>query len=405
MRHVRQSHEGGASPYAVPAAGASGPVVVFTDGRERVNLASNNYLGLTDDPRVRAAARDAVDRYGTGVSGSRLLNGTTDLVLELEAELADFYGVEACVVTTSGYTANLALLSAVGRPGDALLLDAAAHASLHAGAAASAARVLRWRHNDLDALRRRLGALEEDAGVVVVVDGVYSMEGTCAPLRELVALCREHGARLVVDEAHGVGVLGALGRGACEEAGVLGDVDAVTLTTSKALASCGGAVLTSAAVAEGLRGSAAPYLFAAGQVPAAVAAALAAVRVLRAEPERVAALADRAAQLREELAAAGVPVVASRGAVVGVPVGEEREVVEVWRRVFAAGAATNAVVHPAVPRGGALLRLSVMSTHTDEQLARGAAAVAAGLARPERLPAPRARVVDLRGAGALKTGA
>jgi len=409
--HVRRSAEGGASPYAVAAASASGPVVRFADGRERVNAGSNNYLGLTDDPRVVAAAHAALDRYGTGVSGSRLLNGTTDLVLALEAELAAFYGAEAAVVTTSGFTANLALLSAVGRPNDAVLLDTGAHASLHAGAAASAARVLRWRHNDLTSLRRRLEQLDDDAGALVVVDGVYSMEGTCAPLPELVALCREHDARLVVDEAHGVGVLGERGRGAVEQAGVLGEVDVVTLTLSKSLASCGGAVVTTAALAEGLRGSASPYLFAAAGVPAAVAAGLAALRVLRAEPERVAALADRGERLRAELHAAGVPTVPSVGAVVGVPVGDEQRVVEVWREVFDAGAYTNAVVHPAVPRGGALLRMSVMATHTDEHLARAAAAVAAGLARaggaatgaaaPVALvdvPAQRPEVVDVRGA-------
>ena len=372
----------GTAPNAVPVAGAAAPVTLFADGRERINLGSNNYLGLTTDRRVVAAARAALEQYGTGSSGSRILNGTTGLHLELEQELADFYGVEAAVVTPSGFTANLALLGSVGAPGDALLIDAHSHASLRAGAEASRAAVVRWHHNDVESLRARLEGLDQQAGVVVVVDGVYSMHGEVAPVGEVLTVCREHGARLVVDEAHGVGVLGALGRGAAEAAGVLGEVDAVTVTMSKALGSCGGAVLTSAAMAEGLRSAAVPYVFAASNVPASVGAALAAVRVLRAEPERSARVGAMGALLRRLLRETGVHALPGEGPIIAVPVGDGGETVAAWRRVFDAGVYANAATFPAVPQGEGILRLSVMATHTEEQLERGVAAIAGALGAP-----------------------
>lgn len=393
----------GTAPNAVPVAGASASVTQFSDGVERVNLGSNNYLGLTTHPRVIAGARAALEAYGTGASGSRMLNGTTDLHLALEAELADFYGVEAAVVTPSGFTANLAVLSAVGAPGDLMLVDGQAHASLHAGAQASRATVVRFRHNDVGDLQRRLDAADPRVGAVVVVDGVYSMHGGVADLVDVLAVCRAAGARLVVDEAHGVGVLGELGRGAAEAAGVLADVDAMTVTLSKALGSAGGAVLTSAAVAEGLRSAAVPYVFATSNVPASVGAALAAVRVLRDEPElpaRVRALGDL---LRRMFWAAGVNALPGAGPIVAVPVGGGSETVDTWRRVFDAGVYVNAATFPVVPRDEGILRLSVMATHTEEQLERGVAAIAAALKdhpsqeRSIQLPTPRQQeAVDVR---------
>ena len=389
----------GTAPNARPVAGASASVTRFSDGRDRVNLGSNNYLGLTTDPRVVAGARAALDAYGTGACGSRMLNGTTDLHLALEEELADFYGVEAAVVTPSGFTANLAVLSAVGAPGDVLMVDGQAHASLHAGAQASRATVMRFRHNDAADLRRRLERTDPGVGVAVVVDGVYSMHGGVAELVDVLAVCREAGARLVVDEAHGVGVLGALGRGAAEAAGVLAEVDAVTVTLSKALGSAGGAVLTSAALADGLRSAAVPYMFATSNVPASVGAALAAVRVLREEPElpaRVRALGDL---LRRMFWAAGVNALPGDGPIVAVPVGAASETALAWKRVFDAGVYVNAATFPVVPRDESILRLSVMATHTEEQLARGVAAIAAALRehpsqdRSVQLPTQRSEAV------------
>lgn len=371
-------HPGSAS-VAVPTAGAPLPVTRYADGHDRINLGTGNYLGLAGDPRLIEAAAAAVRRYGTSTSGSRVLNGTTGLHLQLEEELADLYGTEAAVLTSSGVNANIALLSTVCTADDVLLVDAHVHASLHAAAAASRGKVVRWRHNDLDSLAARLARLEPRAGAVVVVDGVYSMTGEIAPLREITGLCAEHGARLVVDEAHGLGVLGAGGRGAGEELGVLADVDAVTIALSKSLASVGGAILTSRSAADGIRAGAMPYVFSAANDPASVAAALTAVRILRAEPERITRLQENCALLRRVLADAGADPIAGRGAVVAVPTGSDEATGAAWRAAFDGGVYTNAVAYPAVPRGRGVLRLTVMATHTATQLRTAAELVAAAV--------------------------
>ncbi|MGZ4506201.1 MAG: aminotransferase class I/II-fold pyridoxal phosphate-dependent enzyme [Blastococcus sp.] len=380
----RQHIAEGAATHAVPTAGAQQPLTLYDDGRQRINLGSNNYLGLAGDPRVIEAAGTALRQFGASTSGSRVLNGTTRLHLDLEAELADHYGTEAAVLTSSGINANVALLSTVGNPGDVLLVDAHAHASVHAGAAASRGTVSRFPHNDVGSLTQRLQRLEPRAGAVVVVDGVYSMTGELAPLAEIAALCDRFGARLVVDEAHGLGVLGEHGRGAVEKAGVLDRVDAVTVAFSKSLASVGGAVLTSRAVADGIRASALPYVFSAANDPASVGAALA-LRILRSEPERMARTRENGELLRRSLAEAGTPPLAGRGAVIAVPTGEEQVTATAWRIAFDAGVYLNAVAYPAVPRGQGVLRLSVMATHTPEQL-RHAAGIVAAAVRSAREP-------------------
>jgi 8-amino-7-oxononanoate synthase len=376
---LREHDRAGAGTHAVPTAGAPLAVTVYDDGRPRINLGSNNYLGLAGDPRVVEAAVDALRRYGTSTAGSRVLNGTTRLHLALEEELADHYGVEAAVLTSSGVNANVALLSTACGPDDALLVDAHAHASVHAGAAASRGTVVRFRHNSVESLGGRLARLDARAGAVVVVDGVYSMTGELAPLGGIAALCETFSARLVVDEAHGLGVLGEHGRGAVERTGVLDRVDAVTVAFSKSLASVGGAVLTSRAVADGIRASAVPYVFSAANDPAAVGAALAALRILRAEPERRLRLQENGAVLRRALADAGAPPLPGSGAVIAVPTGDEEVTAAAWRAAHDGGVYVNAVAHPAVPRGRGVLRLSVMATHTAEQLRTAAQVVAAAV--------------------------
>src|SRR5919112_4607478 len=353
----REHDRAGVATHGVPTAGAPEPVTVYDDGVPRVNLGSNNYLGLAGDERVVAAAVDAVRRFGTSTSGSRVLNGTTRLHLQLEEELADHYGVEAAVLTSSGINANLALLSTLGHPGDVLLVDAHAHASVHAGAAASRGTVSRFRHNSVESLAQRLERLDPRAGAVVVVDGVYSMTGATAPLAEIAALCDRFSARLVVDEAHGLGVLGAGGRGAVEQAGVLDRVDAVTIAFSKSLASVGGAIMTSRAAADGIRASALPYVFSAANDPASVAAALAALRILRSEPERMARTRENGELLRRSLDAAGAAPLPGKGAVIAVPTGHEDVTAAAWGTAFDAGVYMNAGAYPAVPRGQGGLRL------------------------------------------------
>jgi 8-amino-7-oxononanoate synthase len=373
---LRDHLEQGAATHAVPTGGAPQPVTLYDDGRRRINLGTSNYLGLAGDPRVIEGAVAALRQYGTSTSGSRVLNGTTRLHLALEEELADLFGTEAAVLTSSGINANLALLSTLAHPGDVLLVDAQAHASVHAGAAASRGTVSRFGHNSLESLTQRLERLDPRAGAVVVVDGVYSMSGEMAPLAEIAELCDRYRARLVVDEAHGLGVLGEQGRGAAEETGVLSRVDAVTVALSKSLASVGGAVMTSRAAADGIRASALPYVFSAANDPPSVGAALVALRILRSEPERMARTRENGKLLRRSLTAAGASPLPGRGAVVAVPTGKAEVTAAAWGAAFEAGVYLNAVAYPAVPRGQGILRLSVMATHTEEQLHTAAGIVA-----------------------------
>jgi 8-amino-7-oxononanoate synthase len=380
-RHVRE----GLATHSVPTAGAPQPVTVFDDGRSRINLGTNNYLGLAGDPQVVEAAVRALHQYGTTAAGSRILNGTTRLHLTLEQELAEHYGTEDAVLTSAGVNANVALLSTCGAPGDVLLVDAHAHASVHAAAASSRGVVQRFTHNSAASLERRLNRLAPEVGVLVAVDGVYSMSGESAPLPAIAGLCGRFGARLVVDEAHGLGVLGEGGRGAAEAAGVLDRVDAVTVAFSKSLASVGGAVMTSRAVADGIRAAAMPYVFSAANAPSSVAAALAALRVLRREPERMARLRGNGDLLRRVLGEHGVVPLPGRGAVIAVGTGSDEATRAAWARAHDAGVYTNAVGYPAVPRGKGVLRMAVMATHTEDQLRLAGELVAAAV-RSVRTP-------------------
>src|SRR3954471_7497349 len=276
---LQAAREADLLPYFRRLESPAAPVVEM-EGAQRVMLGSNNYLGLTADPRVIQGARDALERYGTGLTGSRLLNGTIDLHLELEQELAEWMGTEEAIVFTTGHQANVGTLGTLLGPGDTVIADSADHASILDGCLLSRAKLRPFRHNRLDKLERALERAQGDGGgVLVVVDGVFSMEGDVAPLPEIVALCKSHGARLMVDEAHGAGVLGARGAGTSELLGVERDVDLRMGTFSKSLASCGGFLARSAQGGAFLRIASRAFLFTAAAVPAAVGAALAALRI------------------------------------------------------------------------------------------------------------------------------
>jgi 8-amino-7-oxononanoate synthase len=353
--------------------------VVEMDGAPRIMLGSNNYLGLTADERVMQGARDALERYGTGLTGSRFLNGTTALHLELEDELADWMGTEAAIVFTTGHQANLATIGTLLGPGDTVVVDTGDHASLIDGAIQSRAKLRAFRHNRPEKLEQTLAKASRDGGgVLVVVDGVFSMEGDIAPLPEIVELCQRYGARLMVDEAHAVGVLGARGAGSCELLGVEDQVDLRMGTFSKSLASCGGFIAGNAEVIEFLRLQSRAFLFTASGVPAAVGAALAALRVIRSPegPELMARVLANGKRLNRGLHELGFSVVDPlpiRGAggametittpIVPIRVGEDWKCVLLWRALYDAGIFTNVALHPAVPIDGALLRTSVMATH------------------------------------------
>jgi len=367
-------------PYFRLLTSQAGPVVEM-EGRETIMLGSNNYLGLTGDERVKQAARDALERFGTGVTGSRLLNGTTPLHVELERELAGWMGTEDAIVFTTGYQANVGCIGTILEPGDTVICDSGDHASILDGCRLSGAKLRPFRHNRMDKLEKMLVRAGEDGGgVLVVVDGVYSMEGDLCDLPPIVELCERHGARLMVDEAHGVGVLGERGAGACELFGLEDRVDLRMGTFSKSLASCGGFIAGPEEVVEYLRIASRSFIFSAAAVPAAVGAALGALRIIRGEgPELFARLLDNSAYLRAGLRDLGLRVVEpgtlpngsqATTPVVPVLVGEDWQAVLLWKALFDAGVYTNVAIHPAVPPGGALLRTSLMATHEREQLDR-----------------------------------
>jgi 8-amino-7-oxononanoate synthase len=367
-------------PYFRVLESAAGPVVEM-EGHETIMLGSNNYLGLTGDERVKGAARDALERYGTALTGSRLLNGTIPLHTELEREIAEWMGADDAIVFTTGYQANLGTIGTILEPGDTVICDSGDHASILDGCRLSGARLRPFRHNRMEKLERMLErAALDGGGVLVVVDGVFSMEGDIAPLPKIVDLCERHGARLMVDEAHAVGVLGERGTGSCELFGLEDRVDLRMGTFSKSLASCGGFVVGPADVIEYLRIAARAFVFTAAAVPAAVGAALEAVKICRREGGPLyAKLLQNAAYLHEGLTDLGLRVVEPTrlpdGAeaitpVVPVVVGEDWQAVMLWKALFDAGVYTNVALHPAVPPGGALLRTSLMATHEREHLDR-----------------------------------
>ena len=375
---LRAARDQGLLPYFHEVESPAMPVVQM-DGAPRIMLGSNNYLGLTGDERVMAGARDALTRYGTGLTGSRLLNGTTPLHLELEHELAEWMGTEDAIVFSTGQQANVGTLSTLLAPGDTVVVDSGDHASLLDGALLSRAKLRAFRHNRMDKLESTLvKAAADGGGVMVVVDGIFSMEGDIAPLREIAALCERFGARLMVDEAHAVGVLGARGAGTAELLGIEAQADLRMGTFSKSLASCGGFVAGDADVIEFLKIQSRAFLFTASGVPAAVGAALAALRVIRSDDGRalMARVLENARQLNRGLHELGFdvvepsPVTGASGVaesiitpIVPVRVGEDWKAALLWRALWDAGVFTNVAVHPAVPPGGALLRTSVMATH------------------------------------------
>jgi 8-amino-7-oxononanoate synthase len=381
---LRAAREQDMVPYFRAIEGEAGPVVMM-EGRERVMLGSNNYLGLTGDARVKEAAREALERYGTALTGSRFLNGTTPLHLELEREIAAWHGADDALVFTTGYLANVGCLGTLLGPGDTVICDSGDHASILDGVTLSRARIRPYRHRRLDKLEAMLErAAGDGGGVMVVVDGVFSMEGDACDLPPVAELCRRHGARLMVDEAHAVGVLGERGTGTCEAFGVEGEVDLRMGTFSKSLASCGGYVVGPAEVVDFLRIQARAFMFTASAVPAAVGAALAAVRICRSAegPDLFARVLDNARYLHRGLRELGYTVVEPTAMpdgselvtpIVPVVVGDDWRAAQLWKELFDAGVYTNVALYPAVPRGGALLRTSVMATHEREHLDRALA--------------------------------
>ena len=365
---AKEAIAGGYYPYFIPMTESEGTEAVF-QGHRMIMCGSNNYLGLTTDPRVHRAAIEAVERFGTSCTGSRFLNGTLELHERLERELAEWVGKEAALVFSTGMQTNLGVISALVMRGDVILLDKDDHASLVDGAKLAFGETRRFKHNDMANLERALAVISADKGKLVVVDGLYSMGGDLAPLAEIVALCKQYGARLMVDDAHGLGVMGG-GRGTSTHLGVTKDVDLIMSTFSKSFASLGGFIAGDEPVVHYIKHHARALMFSASIPAANAAAALAALKIMREEPERVQRLASIGDRMRTELRGMGFNIGNSVSPIIPIIIGDRPRTLLAWRFLFDAGVFVNPILSPAVPEGMDLLRTSYMASHTDAQIDR-----------------------------------
>jgi 8-amino-7-oxononanoate synthase len=363
---AREAIKNGSYPYFIPMTESEGTEAVFR-GHRMIMCGSNNYLGLTTDPRVHRAAIEAVERFGTSCTGSRFLNGTLELHEKLEHELAEWVGKEAALVFSTGMQTNLGVISALVGRGDVIILDKDDHASLVDGARLAWGETRRVKHNDMRDLERVLTGIPAEKGRLVVVDGLYSMGGDLAPLPEIAALCKKHGARLMVDDAHGLGVMGG-GRGTAAHFGVTDQVDLIMSTFSKSFASLGGFIAGEDQVIHYIKHHARSLIFSASIPAANAAAALAALRIMREEPERAARLTAIGERMRRELRAMGFNIGASVSPIIPIIIGDRIKTLTAWKTLFEAGVFVNPILSPAVPEGQDLLRTSYMASHTDEQL-------------------------------------
>ncbi len=350
-------------------------IVVSMEGHRVIMIGSNNYLGLTSHPEVKEASIKAVEKYGTGCSGSRFLNGTLDLHLELEAELAHFLHKQAVMCFPSGFQSNLGIISAVAGRNDYIICDKENHASIYDGCRLSYAKMLRYEHSDMADLEKQLQSVPADKGILIVTDGVFSMSGDICKLPEIVALKKKYGARLMVDDAHGLGVIGEHGRGTGEYFGLEDEVDIIMGTFSKSLASLGGFMASTLPVVEYTRHTSRPFIFAASNPPACVAAALCALKILEREPERVTNLQNIADFMRQELKRNNVPIKPTKDKVIPIiPIYTYRDhrTLYACKALFDRGVYVNSAVSPAVPVGESILRTSYTATHTKELMTEAA---------------------------------
>lgn len=342
--------------------------VVTIDGKPMLMLGSNSYMGLTNDPRVKEAAAEALRKYGTGCAGSRFLNGTLDIHIQLEEMIADFMGTEAALSFTTGFQANLGAIAPLVGKSDLVFIDRSDHASIVDGCRLGLGRIVKFRHNDMDHLERLLETNKEP-GKLIVVDGVYSMEGDIVHLPRLVELAEKHRAGLVVDDAHAIGVLGPHGQGTAAHFGMQHKVDLVVGTFSKSLASIGGFAAGSRTLIDFLKHHARALIFSASIAPACVAAAMKAMEIIRSEPDRMQALWRNTRYMQDGLTNLGFQIGDSETPIIPVLIGETIQCFKFWRALHDAGIFVNPVVAPATPPNQALIRISVMATHTEEQLA------------------------------------
>lgn len=360
----------GVYPYFRAVEENEGPVVSI-EGRKVIMAGSNNYLGLTDHPKVKEAAISAIHKYGTGCSGSRYLTGTIDLHIELEERLAKFLGKESVLLFSTGYQTAQGIIPTLVQRGEYLISDKDNHACIVAGnliARGATVELLRYKHNNTSDLERVLSKLPKDTPKLIVSDGVFSTGGEIVDLPKLVKLAKENNAKLLIDDAHSVGVIGKGGRGTASEFDLVDDVDMVMGTFSKTFASLGGFVASEAKVIDYIKHHAPALIFSASPTPSSVAAALAALNILEAEPERVDRLVNNAKMVREGLVDAGFNVIEGRTGIVPVIVGSDEIAFAMWRKLYDEGVFVNAFISPGVPQGRQMMRTSYMATHEEEHL-------------------------------------
>ena len=362
----QRAKELGLYPYFIPLEHAEGTEIVV-DGRRLIMLGSNNYLGLTTHPAVREAATAAIREYGTSCTGSRFLNGTLTLHCQLEERLASFLGKDEAIVFSTGYQTNLGVISSLVGRRDVVICDKDDHASIVDGCRLSTGRLLRYQHNDMADLRKALAVCSTGAGKLLATDGVFSMSGEIARLPEIVSLCRETDTRLLVDDAHGIGVVGG-GRGTAHHYGVQDDVDLLLGTFSKSLASIGGYIAGGTEAIHWIRHMARSLIFSASLPAPNVAAALAALDIIENEPERVDRVNRNADCMRDGLRDLGFDVGGSETPIIPIHIGDAMNALRAWRILYDAGVYVNVAIPPAVPQGQSLLRTSVMATHTHAHL-------------------------------------
>ncbi len=363
---ARIAQEMGIYPYFVPLSQSEGPVAYVGDHRILM-CGANNYLGLTTHPKVRQAAIDAIKEFGTSCTGSRFANGTLEIHRELERRLAEFVGKERALVFSTGYQVNLGVISALVCKGDYVITDKEDHASIVDGCMLSRGTIRRFRHNDMGDLERVLSSLPLEVGKMVVVDGVFSVTGDIAPLPQIIPLCEQYNARLLVDDAHAIGVLGD-GRGTTAHFGVGHEVDLIMGTFSKSFASMGGFIAADEQVIDYIQHSARAFIFSAALTPPNVAAVLAALDIMIEEPERISRLTQIGDRMRRAYTDLGFDIGPSETPIIPIIIGEDFRAVLVWNRLYEEGVYTNVFIPPGVPANKSLLRTSYMATHTDEQL-------------------------------------
>jgi 8-amino-7-oxononanoate synthase len=365
---AKEMIKSGYFPYFIPMSANDGTMADYR-GHKLIMCGSNNYLGLTTHPAVRAAAKKAVDDFGTSCTGSRFLNGTLELHEQLEKELADWVGKPAALVFSTGMQTNLGTISTLVGRRDVVVLDKDDHASIVDGARLSWGKIERFQHSDMNDLDTILTSIPKNNGTMVIVDGIFSMEGDVAPLPDIIKICKKHGARLMVDDAHSLGVLGG-GRGTAAHFGLTSEVDLIMGTFSKSFASLGGFIAGDEDVVHYIKHTARAFMFSASISPANAAAALAALHVMRQEPERVERVNTIATRMCKAFGKLGFNTGKSTTPIIPIFIGDTNRTFVTWKLLFDSGVFVNATIAPAVPEGKQLLRTSFMATHTDEQLAK-----------------------------------